>query len=243
MRYLIFIALWTLSCIEPLSAASRTITPDNHGIDPSMIDPFYAAGDIHTFRIADTQTVYGFSTGDYSVEWYVDTREWDFNPQTNHIFSKIIFKKGNMILDTFIDDEGWSYYGVVNSKAKMFKSFSINNDCIALLFRGGAYAAGIPKLTIFVICGNEVNVVFNKEYFIGNVTNDRVTFKKDYQGSELGYLTLSNGQISIVTNDYPSGKIIYSAGLDTSLYICPRCGYESDKHFGTCPVCHWHDVH
>ena len=114
-----------------------------------------------------------------------------------------------MILDTFIDDEGWSYYGVVNSKAKMFKSFSINNDCIALLFRGGAYAAGIPKMTIFVMCGDEVKVVFNKEYLIGNVDTDRIAIQKEYNGPELGHITISDGHISIVTDEYPSGKTIY----------------------------------
>lgn len=30
---------------------------------------------------------------------------------------------------------------------------------------------------------------------------------------------------------------------ESAIYTCPRCGYVSDKHFGTCPVCHWHDVH
>ena len=84
----------------------------------------------------------------------------------------------------------------------------IDNDCTVLVFRGGVYAAGIPKLTIFVICGNEVKVVFNKEYYIENVDNDRITIKKDSKGSD-GSITISDGHISIVNDEYPTGKIIY----------------------------------
>lgn len=179
-----------------------------HEIDSLMIDPFYFAEGPHTYRIADTQTVTGLETDNYSVSWYVDTEEWDFDPETNHIFSKIEFKKGKKIIGSFVDDEGWSYYGVENSKTLMFKSFMIDNDCTALVFRGGVYAAGIPELTIFVICGNEVKVVFNKEYYIENVDNDRITIKKDSKGSD-GCITISDGHISIVNNEYPTGKIIY----------------------------------
>jgi len=193
MRYLITIALSILSVIQ--------------GIDSSMIDPFYSVGP-HSFRIADTQTISGIETGDYSVSWYVDTEEWDFDPQTNHIFAQIEFKKGDSVLATFVDDEGWSYFGVENSKAIMFKSFRIDKDCTAIVFRGGIYAAGIPKLTIFVMCGDEVKVVFNKDYYIENVSDDRITIRKDSQGSD-GYITISDGHISIVSKDYPSGKIIF----------------------------------
>ena len=198
-----------LTCMLALvSCGARNNGPVNtHEIDSLMIDPFYSAG-THTYRIANTQTVTGLKTGNYSVSWYVDTEEWDFDPETNHIFSKIEFKKGKKIIGSFVDDEGWSYYGVENSKAIMFKSFMIDNDCTALVFRGGVYAAGIPELTIFVICGNEVKVVFNKEYHVVNVDNDRITIKKDSKGSD-GCTTISDGHISIVNNEYPTGKIIY----------------------------------
>ena len=198
-----------LTCMLALvSCGARNNGPVNtHEIDSLMIDPFYSAG-THTYRIANTQTVTGLGTGNYSVSWYVDTEEWDFDPETNHIFSKIEFKKGKKIIGSFVDDEGWSYYGVENSKAIMFKSFMIDNDCTALVFRGGVYAAGIPELTIFVICGNEVKVVFNKEYYIENVDDHRITIKKDSKGSD-GCITISDGHISIVNNEYPTGKIIY----------------------------------
>ena len=180
-----------------------------HEIDSLMIDRFYVTNNPHTFRIANTQTITGIGTVDYSASFYVDTEEWDFDPETNHIFAKIEFKKGNKIIGTFVDDEGWSYYGAENSKAILFKSFRIDDDCTALLFRGGIYAAGIPKMTIFVMCGDEVNVVFNKEYIIGNVDTDRIAIQKEYNGPELGHITISDGHISIVTNEYPSGKTIY----------------------------------
>ena len=180
-----------------------------HEIDSLMIDRFYYAERPHTYRIADTQTVTGLETDNYSVSWYVDTEEWDFDPATNHIFSKIEFKKGNKVIGSFVDDEGWSYYGVENSKTIMFKSFRIDDDCTAVVFRGGAYAAGVPKLTIFAVSGNDVKVVFNKEYFIGKVDNDRITIQKEYNGPELGHITISDGHISIVTDEYPSGKTIY----------------------------------
>ena len=179
-----------------------------HEIDSLMIDPFYFAEGPHTYRVADTQAVTGCETDNYSVSWYVDTEEWEFDPDSNHIFSKIEIKKGEEIIGSFVDDEGWSYIGVENSKALMFRSFKIDDDCTALVFRGGVYAAGIPELTIFVICGNEVKVVFNKEYYIENVDNDRITIKKDSKGSD-GCITISDGHISIVNNEYPTGKTIY----------------------------------
>ncbi len=207
MRHLIFIALWTLSCIEPLSAASRANTLVIHEIDSSMIDPFYSVAGSHTYMFAKAQVI-DTNAGHYSIDWYVDTGEWDFDPQTNHIFSRIEFRKGNSVIGTFVDDEGWSYFGVENSQAKIFKSFTIDADCTALVFRGGIYAAGIPKLTIFVICGNEVKVVFNKDYYIQNVNGNTISIKKDSQGSN-GYITISNGNISIVNSEYPTGKIIF----------------------------------
>ena len=46
--------------------------------------------------------------------------------KTNHIFSKIDFKKGDTVIASFCDDDGWSYIiGDENSKAIMFKSFKI----------------------------------------------------------------------------------------------------------------------
>ena len=183
-------------------------TIENYFSDNGAIGSFYVTNDPHAFRIADTQSVSGMG-GQYSVSWYVDTEEWDFDPETNHIFSKIEFKKGDTVLGTFVDHEGWSYFGVENSKAIMFKSFMIDYDCAALVFRGGAYAAGVPKLTIFVISGNEVKLVYNKEYFIGKVDNNRITIQKDYQGPELGTIIMSGGHITIVSNEYPTGKIIF----------------------------------
>ena len=207
MRNLIFMALWTLSFIGPLSLARGANHPAIHEIDSTLIDPFYSEGP-HTYRIAKTQTVTGWGTGNYSVSWYVDTEEWDFDPQTNRFFSKIEFKKENTVLGIFVDDEGWSYHGAENSQPIMFKSFTIDNDNTALVFRGGAYAAGVPKLTIFVICGNQVKLVFNKEYYIQNVNGNTITIKKDSQGSD-GYITISNGNITIVNSEYPTGKTIF----------------------------------
>ncbi|MBQ0074987.1 MAG: hypothetical protein KBT34_12450 [Prevotella sp.] len=205
MKYLIIIAVWLISSIEPLSAITPSAVCE---IDSSMIEPLYFDGP-HSFRIADTQTVPDMENGQFTVSWYVDTEEWDFDPQTNHIFSKIVFKKGNSILATFGDNEGWSYFGVENSKAKMFKSFKINSDYTAIVFRGGVYAAGVPKLTIFVLCGNEVKLVFNKEYFIENVNNNKITIKRDSQDTEYDYLTITNGHVSIITKEHPTGKIIF----------------------------------
>lgn len=209
MRKIAILALLTLGSVGTLSAASRDNIHVFHDIDSSMIDPFFYFDDPHTYRIADTQTISGMETDQYSVNWYVDTEEWDFDPETNHIFSKIEFKKGNKIIETFVDDDGWSYVGVENSRAIMFKSFKIDDDCTALLFQGGIYAAGIPNLTIFVICGDKVKVVFNKEYRLVNITDNKISIKKDSQGSE-GTITISNGHISIVNKkEYPTGKIIY----------------------------------
>ena len=209
MKNLILMALWILCFIDPLSVACGANSPLTHEVDSSLIDPFYSTESPHTYRIAKTQTVTGWGTGNYSVSWYVDTEEWIFNPQTNRFFSKIEFKKDNTVLGTFVDDEGWSYHGAVNSQPIMFKSFTIDNDNTALVFRGGAYAAGVPKLTIFVLCGNEVKLVYNKEFFIGNINNNTITIKKDPQGSDLGYITISGGYITIVSNEYPTGKIIF----------------------------------
>ena len=91
----------------------------------------------------------------------------------------------------------------------MFKQFTIDSENTALVFRGGAYAAGVPKLTIFVICGDQVKLVYNKEYFIGKVDNNSITIQKDYQGPELGTITVSGGRITIVSNEYPAGKTIF----------------------------------
>lgn len=204
---LFVVALCTLSCKGSSSALGKADTHVIHEIDSSMIDPFHSIGR-HSFRIADTQTIPTIESGDYSVSWYVDTEEWDFDPETNHIFSKIEFKKGNEVIATFIDNEGWSYIGVENSKALMFRSFKVDEDCTAIVFMGGIYAAGIPKLTIFVMCNDEVKLVFNKDYYIKEITDDRIVIKRDSQGSD-GNITISDGHISIVNKDYPSGKIIY----------------------------------
>lgn len=218
MKHFIFIAVWLMSSIEPLSAVCRVNSSAIYEIDSSMIEPFYYNGTRnHTYRIADTQTIPDMGNNQYSVSWFVDTEEWDFDPQTNHIFAKIVFKKGNTVLATFCDDEGWSYFGVENSKAKMFKSFKINSDYTAIVFKGGVYAAGTPKLTIFVLYANEVTVVFNKEYLIENVNNGKISIKQDIQDSECDYLSIINGHISIVSKEYPSGKIIFNTITETCI--------------------------
>jgi hypothetical protein len=191
---------------EPLEEYNRK--EEISETDSSMIDPFYFSGKRdHQFRIANTQTIPDVGNNQYAVSWYVDTVEWDFDPQTNHIYSKIEFKKGDAVLASFYDDDGWSYIGVENSKAKMFKSFRIDSDHTAVVFRGGIYADGVSNLTVFVLSGNEVKVVFNKLYDFDKIGNGKVFFK--YDGGKSGCLNFIGGHISIFSNDYPTGKIIF----------------------------------
>ena len=167
----------------------------------------------------------------YAVSWYVDTEEWDFDPQTNHIYSKIEFKKGDTLIASFSDDEGWSYigvenskvkmfksfridsdHGVENSKVKMFKSFRIDSDHTAVVFRGGAYAAGTPILTVFVLSGDEVKLIYNQEYFIEKIEDGKVFLARELYSEnpiKCGYLSFLDGHVSIVSDEYPAGKVIF----------------------------------
>ena len=174
-------------------------------IDTTLIDSFYFDNQ-RTFQIADTQAI---PNSKCTVSWYVDTDEWDFDPNTNHIFSKIVFRKGISTLATFGDNEGWSYIGIEDSRAQMFKSFKINSDYTAIVFMGGVYGAGTPKLTIFVLSDNKVELVFNKEYFIEGIKDNKIIIKKNYNDSASEYISITNGHISIFTKEYTSGKIIF----------------------------------
>ena len=197
-----------------LAGRSQTFTADspaNCETDSSVIDPFYVSGS-HAYRIADTQTIPDMGKDQYAVSWYVDTEEWDFDPQTNYIFSKIEFKKGDTVLATFFDDDGWSYIGVEDSKAKMFKSFRIDSEHTAVVFRGGAYAAGTPILTVFVLSGDEVKLIYNQEYFIEKIEDGKVFLARELYSEnpiKCGYLSFLDGHVSIVSNEYPTGKIIF----------------------------------
>lgn len=181
--------------------------------DSSLIMPFYFNGERnHAYRIAKTQTIPDFGNNQYAVSWYVDTEEWDFDPQTNHIYSKIEFKKGDTLIASFSDDEGWSYIGVENSKVKMFKSFRIDSDHTAVVFRGGAYAAGTPILTVFVLSGDEVKLIYNQEYFIEKIEDGKVFLARELYSEnpiKCGYISFMNGHVSIVSDEYPAGKVIF----------------------------------
>ena len=181
--------------------------------DSSLITPLYFNGERnHAYRIAKTQTIPDFGNNQYAVSWYVDTEEWDFDPQTNHIYSKIEFKKGDTLLASFCDDEGWSYIGVENSKVKMFKSFRIDSDHTAVVFRGGAYAAGTPILTVFVLSGDEVKLIYNQEYFIEKIEDGKVFLARELYSEnpiKCGYLSFLDGHVSIVSDEYPAGKVIF----------------------------------
>ena len=182
-------------------------------IESSMIDSLYFNGERnHAYRIANTQTIPDFGNNQYAVSWYVDTEEWDFDPQTNHIYSKIEFKKGDTLIASFSDDEGWSYIGVENSKVKMFKSFRIDSDHTAVVFRGGAYAAGTPILTVFVLSGDEVKLIYNQEYFIEKIEDGKVFLARELYSEnpiKCGYLSFLDGHVSIVSDEYPAGKVIF----------------------------------
>jgi hypothetical protein len=202
-----------MSFAEPISAICRVYSPAICETDSSMIDSFYFNKKRdHTYMISDTQTIPDMGNDQYAVSWYVDTEEWDFDPQANYIFSKIEFKKGDTVLASFCDDEGWSYIGVENSKAKMFKSFRIDSDHTAIVFRGGAYAAGVPCLTVFILSGNEVKLIFNKEYFIEKIENGKIFITKDLYTEKpirCGYLSFLDGHVLFVSDEYPEGKVIF----------------------------------
>jgi hypothetical protein len=202
-----------MSSIEPIFAMCRAESSVLAEADSSMVTPFYFNEKRdHVYRIADTQAIPDMGNEQYAVSWYVDTEEWDFDPQTNHIFSKIEFKKGDTVLASFCDDDGWSYIGVEDSKAKMFKSFRIDSEHTAVVFRGGAYAAGTPILTVFVLSGDEVKLIYNQEYFIEKIEDGKVFLARELYSEnpiKCGYLSFLDGHVSIVSNEYPTGKIIF----------------------------------
>lgn len=207
-KVLVLFAICLMSSIEPVSAMYTVDSPTNCVTDSSMIRPLYESGN-HSYRIADTQAIPDMGNNQYAVSWYVDTEEWDFDPQTNHIFSKIEFIKEDTVLASFCDDDGWSYISVEDSKAKMFKSFRIDSNHTAVVFRGGAYAAGVPFLSIFVLTCNDVSLVFNQEFFIDKIENDKVFIKSGLEAPVCGYLSFMDGHVSIVSNEYPTGKLVY----------------------------------
>lgn len=91
----------------------------------------------------------------------------------------------------------------------MFKSFRIDSAHTAVVFRGGAYAAGVPFLSVFVLSGNEVKLIFNKEYFIEKIENGKIFIKSDAEKLVCGYLSFMDGHVSIVSNEYPTRIIIF----------------------------------
>lgn len=183
-------------------------------IESSMIDPLYFdEKSDHAYMIADTRKIPDMGNGQYSVCWYVDTVEWGSDLKKSYIYSKIEFKKGDAVIASFCDDDGWSYIiGDENSKAIMFKSFKLDSNHTALVFRGGVYSDGVSTLTVFVLSGNEVKLVFNKLYDIEKIEKDKVFLVRDKYAEKpikCGYLSFLDGHISIVSKEYPKGKIIF----------------------------------
>ena len=183
-------------------------------IESSMIDSLYFNEKRdHAYMIADTKKIPDMGNGQYSVCWYVDTVEWGSDLKKSYIYSKIEFKKGDAVIASFCDDEGWSYIiGDENSKAIMFKSFKLDSNHTALVFRGGVYSDGVSTLTVFVLSGNEVKLVFNKLYDIEKIEKDKVFLVRDKYAEKpikCGYLSFLDGHISIVSKEYPKGKIIF----------------------------------
>lgn len=183
-------------------------------IDSLMIDPlFFNEKRDHTYMIADTKKIPDMGNDQYSVCWYVDTLEWGSDLKKSYIYSKIEFKKGDAVIASFCDDDGWSYIiGDENSKAMMFKSFKLDSNHTALVFRGGVYSDGVSTLTVFVLSGNEVKLVFNKLYDIEKIEKDKVFLVRDKYAEKpikCGYLSFLDGHISIVSKEYPKGKIIF----------------------------------
>ena len=182
--------------------------------DSSLITPLYFdEKSDHTYMIADTRKIPDMGNGQYSVCWYVDTVEWGSDLKKSYIYSKIEFKKGDAVIASFCDDDGWSYIiGDENSKAIMFKSFKLDSNHTALVFRGGVYSDGVSTLTVFVLSGNEVKLVFNKLYDIEKIEKDKVFIVRDKYAEKpikCGYLSFLDGHISIVSKEYPKGKIIF----------------------------------
>ena len=187
---------------------------ESEEIESSMIDSLHFDEKInHVYKIADTRKIPDMGNGQYSVCWYVDTVEWGSDLKKSYIYSKIEFKKGDAVIASFCDDEGWSYIiGDENSKAIMFKSFKLDSNHTALVFRGGVYSDGVSTLTVFVLSGNEVKLVFNKLYDIEKIEKDKVFLVRDKYAEKpikCGYLSFLDGHISIVSKEYPKGKIIF----------------------------------
>ena len=94
----------------------------------------------------------------------------------------------------------------------MFKSFRIDSDHTAVVFRGGVYAAGTPTLTVFVLSGDEVKLIYNQEYFIEKIEDGKVFLAKELYTEnpiKCGYLSFLDGHVSIVSDEYPAGKVIF----------------------------------
>ena len=183
-------------------------------IESSMIDSLHFDEKVnHVYKIADTRKIPDMGNDQYSVCWYVDTVEWGSDLKKSYIYSKIEFKKGDAVIASFCDDDGWSYIiGDENSKAIMFKSFKLDSNHTALVFRGGVYSDGVSTLTVFVLSGNEVKLVFNKLYDIEKIEKDKVFLVRDKYAEKpikCGYLSFLDGHISIVSKEYPKGKIIF----------------------------------
>ena len=183
-------------------------------IESSMIDSLHFDEKVnHVYKIADTRKIPDMGNDQYSVCWYVDTVEWGSDLKKSYIYSKIEFKKGDAVIASFCDDDGWSYIiGDENSKAIMFKSFKLDSNHTALVFRGGVYSDGVSTLTVFVLSGNEVKLVFNKLYDIEKIEKDKVFIVRDKYAEKpikCGYLSFLDGHISIVSKEYPKGKIIF----------------------------------
>lgn len=185
---------------------------ESEEMESSMIDPLHFDEKTdHVYKIADTRKIPDMGNGQYSVCWYVDTVEWGSDLKKSYIYSKIEFKKGDAVIASFCDDDGWSYIiGDENSKAIMFKSFKLDSNHTALVFRGGVYSDGVSSLMVFVLSGNEVKLVFNKLYDIEKIEKDKVFLTNDpVELTRSGYLSFLNGHISFVSNEYPKGKIIF----------------------------------
>ena len=181
-------------------------------IESSMIDSLHFDEKVnHVYKIADTRKIPDMVNGQYSVCWYVDTVEWGADLKKSYIYSKIDFKKDDAVIASFRDDDGWSYIiGDENSKTIMFKSFKLDSNHTALVFRGGVYSDGVSSLMVFVLSGNEVKLVFNKLYDIEKIEKDKVFLTNDpVELTRSGYLSFLNGHISFVSKEYPKGKIIF----------------------------------
>lgn len=202
------LAISTLSSLFAVESGNGTASLE---VDPAMVTPFFMDTEReHTYKIVDSQVVEDGRVGaeQYSVSWYVDTNEWDFDPAQNYIFSKISFQKGGKEVASFCNDDGWSFLSKDNAKVRLFKTFKMGASRTALVFRGGAYFSGASELTIFLLDDNGVHLLFNQEYYIQSFSKDKINVKKDPTGVDMDYFSFSDGLILLFTSDYPSGKVI-----------------------------------